>query len=820
MKELYSTIIIGILIISSFGSIAGTTKDLSDYVISLYLEIPELIFSTTIIKEQSFSSLKFETEESTTGLGNACLPVINKMIEIPQGGQPTIVIRNDQWNEYSLDELGLTDRIEPVQPSVIKNCERDDFEFVINNSYYSTDSFLNIDKARILETGMIRGHRYALIQILPVQYNPVRGQLRLLEDIDIEIVTHNANIDETANMISRYKMDEYDSILERNVVNFGEFENLDQTETRATNSYLIICEDAFTGALDALVTWKTQIGFDVTVTTLSQIPGGPTRDNIQDYIQDAYDDWSSPPGYVLLAGDTSQIPAFDGQSSNTATDLYYVTTAGSDYMPDILIGRFPGSQVSHITAMVDKTVGYEQGYWSDDSFLNKGSFMAGSDNYHITEGTHNFVISNYFDPKGWECDKLYQVTYGASTQDVQDALSDGRVAAIYSGHGSTYSWADGPPFTQSDVSGLANFKELSFVCSHACVTGNYEAGECFGETWVREPNKAAIIFWGSSANTLWDEDDVLEKLTLSYYFAYGPVAQMTDNGKIGLYGHYGGSGYSRYYMECYNIFGDPSVAIGTSYSGGGGGGQDDVYFTPPRVGISSPDYWATVNGTVEIKGYAYGVEAAIKYVFIKIGDSDWMQTQGREEWTYSWDSNTVEDGEILFQAISIDKKGFQSGADFVRVHVLNHPPEPDPEPKIPNLTCEGELQWDQINPGEVVNGTITLSNIGDNESLLNWSVSDFPEDWGRWTINPSEGVNLTPESGPINILINIEAPTDEEQNFSGSIRIENLDDPDDFEVINIALSTSKEKTKDFPLYSWIMDFIREHFLNLFIFFQG
>jgi hypothetical protein len=271
-------------------------------------------------------------------------------------------------------------------------------------------------------------------------------------------------------------------------------------------------------------------------------------------------------------------------------------------------------------------------------------------------------------------------------------------------------------------------------------------------------------------------------------------------------------------LECYNIFGDPSVAIGTSYSGGGGGGQGDVYFTPPRVGISSPDYWATVNGTVDIKGYAYGVEAAIKYVFIKIGDSDWMQTEGQEEWTYSWDSTTVEDGEILFQAISIDKKGFQSGADFVRVNVLNHPPEPDPEPKISNLTCEGELQWIQINPGDVVNGTISLSNIGDSESLLNWSVSEFPEDWGRWTINPSEGVNLTPESGPINILINIEAPTDEEQNFSGSLRIENMDNPDDFEIINIVLSTSKEKAKDFPFFTWIIDFMREHFPNLFIYF--
>jgi hypothetical protein len=468
--------------------------------------------------------------------------------------------------------------------------------------------------------------------------------------------------------------------------------------------------------------------------------------------------------------------------------------------------------------MVDKTVGYEQGYWSDDSFLNKGAFMAGTDNYHISEGTHNFVISSYFEPKNWQCDKLYQVTNGATTQDVRDALSDGRVAAIYSGHGSTTSWADGPPFSQGDVISLENYKELSFVCSHACVTGNYAANECFGETWIREPNKAAIIFWGSSANTLWDEDDVLEKLTLGYYFSYGPVAQMTDNGKIGLHGHYGGGGYSRYYMECYNIFGDPSIVIGFSYTGGGGG-PDDHFFTPPRVGISRPSYGSTVNGTIEIAGYAYGIEGPIKYVFLQIGDSDWMQAEGKDEWSYTWNSNSVEDGEILLKAVSIDNEGYQSGVDYVRVNVLNHPPDPEPEPKIPDLFCEGELKWDQITPGAVVNGSITLGNIGDGESLLNWEVTEFPEDWGRWTINPSEGLNLTPEAGMVSILINVEAPLDEEQqNYTGQIRIENTEDPEDYDLIDVVLITEKEKSKDFTVFTWLLNWIREIFPNLFLIF--
>ena len=48
----------------------------------------------------------------------------------------------------------------------------------------------------------------------------------------------------------------------------------------------------------------------------------------------------------------------------------------------------------------------------------------GASNYQISEGTHNHVISNYLDPNGYITDKLYQVTYGATTQDVRDSYGN------------------------------------------------------------------------------------------------------------------------------------------------------------------------------------------------------------------------------------------------------------------------------------------------------------------------------------------------------------------------------------------------------------
>ena len=213
--------------------------------------------------------------------------------------------------------------------------------------------------------------------------------------------------------------------------------------------------------------------------------------------------------------------------------------------------------------MVEKTIYYEEGNFSDSEWIKKAAFMAGYDNYYISEGTHNFVISNYLEPNGYTCDKLYTVTYGANTQDVIDALNDGRSLAVFSGHGSIYSWSDGPPFEQGDIEGLTNEGMYPFICSHACLTGSFQVSECFGETWLREADKGGIAFWGASEGTLWEEDDILEKGMFQALWDddLDWIGGMTDMGLYYLYEKYSGGGQTQYYFEAYNILGDPSIRI-------------------------------------------------------------------------------------------------------------------------------------------------------------------------------------------------------------------------------------------------------------------
>ncbi|MGB2979714.1 MAG: dockerin type I domain-containing protein, partial [Candidatus Zixiibacteriota bacterium] len=79
-------------------------------------------------------------------------------------------------------------------------------------------------------------------------------------------------------------------------------------------------------------------------------------------------------------------------------------------------------------------------------------------------------------------------------------------------------------------------------------------------------SKAGIAFWGASANTMWDEDDILEKRMFQAAFAETchAIGDMTDKALYYLYQYYSGGGYTRYYLDCYNIMGDPSIDLWTS----------------------------------------------------------------------------------------------------------------------------------------------------------------------------------------------------------------------------------------------------------------
>ena len=535
--------------------------------IELQANLPGAQAETIWAGGQSFTRLSGEGYGFPTTTGAPELPVLRREVEIPFGAQVSIQLVSAQYRDVSLAELGLH-TIYPLQPPQSKLAGAEPLPFTQDAAAYTQAGYAPANPLAIGEPYIVRGHRILPVEVWPVAYDPVAGTLRLYSQVILRLSLSGADMTLTSSMAQRYASPEFDRSLSHRVLNYNQGLALPDADEVG---YLILTADAYYDAILPLATLRTERGFTVTVTRLSELPGSTTQD-IKDYIQTAYDTWVVPPSYLLLVGDTDTIPTWIGPEIDTSTDLYFATMDGDDdWHPDIGRGRFPVRTAEQTTYMVDKYLAYAN-LMGVEPWLKTTSFAATCDLYEIAEGSHNYVIDSYTLPGGWSGtfpenpqpggDKLYCITYEATNQDLIDAFNQGRWAIIYSGHGSYDGWEMG--FDPTDVANLNNAGMFPFVASHACLTGDFgEMDEVFGETWVVGENQGALAYFGSSTLTYWNEDDVLERTYSDTLFSgVQPPPDlwlMTEAGLAGVEAAY--PDMALYYRETYNLLGDPAVRL-------------------------------------------------------------------------------------------------------------------------------------------------------------------------------------------------------------------------------------------------------------------
>lgn len=502
--------------------------------------------------EGDFSRLGWDGDTSLAGaIGAPEIPVVRRLVAVPAG--TTASVRWDASDPVTVQLDPAAARVYPVQPPVPKlPGAAANAPFALDPAGYTTASFEG-DLAAAGALPPARGQVLAVLEARPVVYDPAAGTVTVWRTLRVT-VSFDGDGRSVRPLPAAAGLS--DLLLNPEVVSW--------TEARAGGNYLILVAQSLESTIAPFAAAKTAQGYSVTT---SVVTPGTSNTAVKQVISTA---WAgpTPPDYVLLVGDTDTIPHWTGGGAGSpATDLPYACMdAGDDWMPDLPVGRFPARTTAQLQAMIDKTLYVENGLLADPAYLKRAVFMAGVDNNHITEGTHDWVIATHMDQYGFTSEKLYEVTYSADTQDVRDSFNDGRFYGIFSGHGGTYSWADGPPFSQTDVTNLANQNLYSAVWSFACITGTYTVDECFMETWVRAPGKGAAVAIGSSVNSYWTEDDVLEKRLFDAIFDNSDdvrteVGPVWDETRARYVAQMGGDSTTRRYFEMYNIMGDPSLRL-------------------------------------------------------------------------------------------------------------------------------------------------------------------------------------------------------------------------------------------------------------------
>ncbi len=453
---------------------------------------------------------------------------------------------------YKKSVMKLEVPVFPVQKPWPKSRKIEDRPFAVDRDYYREEK-TQFKLFSLSDVYVIHGQKGITVTIHPFHYLPKKNILIVYKEVILKIKNVSGNHFKTTPVFERF----YSKVF---LNYFKPDKNNIKSKSASMGRILIITPADYVDTLSDFVNHKESMGYTVDVFTLDDT--GTTKEEIQDFIKQRYTLVDTRPDFLILVGDTDVIPAFRcSTADNPYTDLYYTTVDGDDFFPDIACGRFSVSSSAELEHIINKTVSTEENIGN----ANKNAlFMTADDNYQVTEGTHNYVIDEYFEPDGYNCEKIYAHSTGASVNQITQSINDGKEFVVYSGHGSPSSWylTSSVSFTSYYVKSLLENTVYPFVYSFACQTGEYEYSECFAETWIRNSSGAAT-FWGSSVYSYWDEDDILERNVFKSMFEDNiyQVGPMFNAGKVYLYNYYNGGGSTKRYFQQYNLFGDPSIYV-------------------------------------------------------------------------------------------------------------------------------------------------------------------------------------------------------------------------------------------------------------------
>ena len=413
-----------------------------------------------------FSKIAFGKNVFLEKMGWAELPFASTTVD---HSDYDIITIDTSKSEYH--ELRLPYPILPSRGIVYREQNPDSIPYIIKAESIS-DEWYPRENIKI-ETFSFRNEPKANIRIFPFQYNSARQTLRIYDRIAIK-VSHSKS-----RVITPLPNYDYGNIL-------------------------VITPERYDSALAPYITWKREMGYDVTVMHCD------SAENVTSKIAQAY---SQNPNllYVQLVGNWNDV------QSNTLgtetcpdcpTDPALGCVSGGDDCPDLAIGRFVCANEEELSTQIQKSINYEKNPNNNrdwrDRFIGIGSGEGPGDDDELDYEHVRKIYDN----------RLADFTYNVHSQHYDEGTnvsSNALIASInigassiaYCGHGSGSYWLTGS-YGSSNLTASSNGDKLPFVVSVACRNGAFHNGDCFADKWMNAKHGGAVATLMSSISQPWN----------------------------------------------------------------------------------------------------------------------------------------------------------------------------------------------------------------------------------------------------------------------------------------------------------------------------
>ena len=488
------------------------------------------------------------------------LPGYGRFIAVPEGARASVRILDYRREVYRDIEIA------PAPPIPL---DTDDSPpvFIKDPAIYNVNALYPESPVLISEPTEIRGVDIVTIGVSPFQYNPVAKELTVYRDIVVRVdfVGGNGQFGE-ARLRSRY----FDPILQGNIINFDQLPEVDYDRIQALQTdednveYLIIVPDdpVFLMWADTLKQWRKQQGIITGITTLTEI-GGNNTTLIENYVNNAYNNWAIPPVAVLLLSDyqsSGDVYGITSPSWNNycVSDNIYADVDGND-LPDMVFARITAQTYQHLATMIGKMMDYERtpptdpgfyqhpitaGGWQTERWfilcteicwgfmhnelgkvpVREYAIYSGSPGTQWSSNTNTYMLLNYFGPQGLgyiPSTPSHLNDWGASATRINNDINDGAFLLLHRDHGSNTGWGE-PDYQMSDLNGLNN-EMLPYVFSINCLTGEFNwSNTCFSEAFHRMEHGALGVMAASEISYSFVNDTYIFGIWDSMWPAFDP----------------------------------------------------------------------------------------------------------------------------------------------------------------------------------------------------------------------------------------------------------------------------------------------------------
>ena len=499
---------------------------------------------------------EMEGAGSNVDPGQPYLPTVSTFYAVHPGKTFSLSVTiNETEVVQNIDILPL----ETWEDNAIGNSEKGDVYF--QNNVFPAQI------ATVSEPLVMRGMVMVQVSVTPFQYNPVTKELTIIHDADVELVESG-----TCDMpfIPSKRSRAFEALYKSLVVNYETLSRDDIDYQRPAILYVLPNNIGnLLSTVEQLMDWKKRVGFDVNYVSSSNVVNN--KNNLKNYIEDAYETWDNPPVHVTIVGDASgtyDIPTWSESWSgyNGDGDHPYTTLEGGDQYPEVFIGRISFSTSSHLNTIISKTLNYESDPYMNENWFERACLVGDASTSGISCVITNEHINEILDVVGFE--EVNTVYSGSFPSQMVSGINEGVSFFNYRG----YYGVSG--FDSGDVGNTSNGFMLPVATVITCGTGSFGEGESLTESFIRAGTasnpRGSVVCIGTA--TLGTHTMFNNLVDMGFY--YGALIEDIQSvggalmyGKMMLYKNYPSNpnSYCDIFTHWNNLMGESSLQMWSEY---------------------------------------------------------------------------------------------------------------------------------------------------------------------------------------------------------------------------------------------------------------